>query len=542
MGSSTPDHRVRSLIKDLPTHPGVYQMLDECGTIIYIGKAKNIKQRVSQYFVGKRDLKTHVMVGLIHSIRPIITKTEHDALLLENQLIKQHQPRFNVLLKDDKTYPYIKITLNDPFPRILITRQKKNDGAKYFGPYTTFGSTKKLRQVLHDLFPIRDCKQHIDRVTHQKKCIQLDLGNCIGPCIYKNTFDEYQHHIKQCILFLNGKSRDIIDALTNDMLALSTQQAYEKAALIRNKIQLLESIQSQQHVDLDSNDDHFFIGFSTNERFHYVVCQHFSNKRFISQHGHYAPLSVSFDAFCAAFFNHFSDALPDSSTIVVDSQMLPVAQEHLDHQEKTTLHSPKKGRYAELLTMAQLNAQKSLIGLSKQDISPSPRSVLDLLKTDVGLQQQPRIIFGCDISHFYGQQIVSSVVVFIDGQPAKKWYRHFNIASVTSGKSNDVKAMKETVLRLMEHFEMAPDLLLIDGGKGQLNAALEALNSRPQPHPHCIALAKKNELIFTPFKPTPLKLPYHHAGLNLLRFVRDEAHRFALKFQRSKRHGSSSLQ
>ena len=196
---------------------------------------------------------------------------------------------------------------------------------------------------------------------------------------------------------------------------------------------------------------------------------------------------------------------------------------------------PQKGRFFELLTMAKLNAQKSLIGRSKHAIAPSSVSVLDRLKTDLGLDERPRIIFGCDISHYYGTNIVSSVVVFIDGKPEKKWYRHFNITSITTGKSDDVKAMKETVSRLIDHYQTPPNLILIDGGKGQLKAALQALRKKDAAHIHCISLAKKNEWLHSPYHSDPIRLPYHHPGLNLLRYIRDESHRFALKFQRSKR-------
>jgi excinuclease ABC subunit C len=523
------------LVKDLPNHPGVYQMRDRFGTIIYIGKAKNIKKRVSQYFVGKRQYKAHLLVKQIASITPIITKTEHEALLLENELIKRHQPRFNVLLKDDKTYPYIKITMNEPFPRIIITRTKKNDGGKYFGPFTSAGSPRKLIKLLTDIFPIRDCKQAIDAVTHQKKCIKLDIGKCIGPCIIKSCTDEYNHLIQQCILLLSGKSQLVIDALRADMHNHAKQHAYEKAAKLRDHIQVLESIQQQQHVDLETNTDHFIIGFSSNEHYHYVVCQHFSNKRFVSQQGHYAAKHTPHESFVASFFQELGTTLPNKHVVVIDASYAPLAKHALDDTKKSTTYiSPKKGRYHELLTIAQLNAQKSLIGISKHAHTPQAASVLRQLETDLNLTTLPSIIFGCDISHYYGTQIVSSVVVFIDGAPAKKWYRHFNITSITTGKSDDVKAMKETVSRLLKHYAFMPDLLLIDGGKGQLNAAMDALKSSPS-FINCISLAKKNETIFSPFNPSPIRLAYHHAGLNLLRYVRDEAHRFALTFQRSKR-------
>ena len=532
------NQRIQALLRDLPNHPGIYQMLNEFGTIIYVGKAKNIKKRVSQYFVGNKDYKTSMMVSHIHSISPIITKSEHDALLLENQLIKQYKPRFNVLLKDDKTYPYIKITVNEPFPKIMITRLRRNDGAKYFGPYTSYGSSRKLKQLLYDIFPIRDCKQDIDAVTLQKKCIKLDLGKCIGPCIYKNIQDEYQQLINQCIQFLEGKSRTVLDALTEQMtLAASTQQ-YEKAAVLRDKIQSLTSIQNQQQLEFDTNQHYFVIGFSTNEHFHYVVCQHFSKKLFISQHGHYAPTSTDFNDFKALFFEDLMASSPKSCNVIIDEKLESALTNSAKGTGKNiTVITPQKGRYFELLTLAQLNAQKSLIGISKQALQAKTTSPLKLIKKDLGLRNEPKIIFGCDISHYYGTQIVSSVVVFIDGQPAKKYYRHFNIKSITTGKSDDVKAMKETVSRLIDHFDILPDLLLIDGGKGQLNAALHSLKEKNIADVFCIGLAKKNEEIFTPFESTPIQLPYHHPGLNLLRHVRDEAHRFALRFQRSKRGG-----
>ncbi len=532
-------HLIKALLSDLPTHPGVYQMLNADGVIIYIGKANNIKKRVSQYFLKNRDYKTRVMIDEIDSIAPIITKNEHEALILENQLIKQYQPRFNVLLKDDKSYPYIKITMNEAFPRILITRQRKNDGALYFGPYTSYGSSKKLKQLLYDIFPIRDCKQTIDPITKQKKCIKLDIGKCIGPCIYKNITTEYHSLIQQCIDFLKGNSANVIDKLAQEMLTLSSEKNYEKAAVVRDKIQRLESIQAQQHVELETNHHYFVIGFSTNEHFHYVACQHFSKKIFISQNGHYAPTSTTFETFFRLFFEPLIITAPTSSTFILSDPILEMARPFISTlKKKISLISPKKGRHFELLTLAQLNAQKSLIGLSKQVIKQSSIPPLELLKNDLGLPKIPIIIFGCDISHYYGKDIVSSVVVFIDGKPHKPGYRHFNIKSVVTGKSNDVKAMKETVSRLIEHFDTPPDLLLIDGGKGQLNAALDAIKTSHGKGIACVALAKKNESIYTPFKSTPLQLAYHHAGLNLLRHVRDEAHRFALKFQRSKRYKS----
>jgi excinuclease ABC subunit C len=533
------NHNIPSItnrIKELPCLPGVYQMLNSFGAIIYVGKAKNIKKRVASYFTGSRNYKTQLLVNQIHTIEPIITKTEHDALLLENNLIKQYQPKFNILLKDDKTYPYIKVTLNEPFPRIIVTRKKINDGAKYFGPYTSYGSTRKLKQALYTLFPIRDCKQPIDLIKHQPKCLQLDIGKCIGPCIYKNTKSAYDRLIQACIQFLDGQNNELMTHLSEKMTHYAKQKAYEKAADIRDKITLLTGLQDQQRVDIDTDQHYFFIGFSSNSHYHYGVCQHYAKKRFISQNGKYAPISIPFHDFFGTFIDSLLTNAPQKINIVINKTHTIDPLILSSHPtQNTRIIQPTKGRYMERLSITELNAQKSLIGVSKNTIPPILTCPLQTLKKDLGLTSAPVIIFGCDISHYYGTGIVSSVVVFIDGKPAKSYYRHFNIKTVTDGKSNDVKSMHETVLRLIDHFDKKPNLLLIDGGKGQLNAALSALKTKHVAGVECIGLAKKNEEIYTPWTTDPICLPYHHRGLNLLRFVRDEAHRFALNFQRKKR-------
>lgn len=533
--SGIPTH-LKQIIQDLPNQPGVYQMLDIHGEVIYVGKAKNIKKRVSSYFSGTKDYKTQALVAHIYSIEPIITTSEHKALLLENNLIKQRQPRFNVLLKDDKTYPFIKITVQEPFPRIIITRNKTNDGARYFGPYTSYGSSRKLKQAIYDTFPIRDCKQFIDLESKQKKCIKLDIGKCIGPCIYKETKDEYDQLIQQCIQFLEGKSSRLIENLKLDMKQLSDAQDYERAAKLRDRIQQLEQIQAQQQIELDTNQHHFFIGFSSNQHFHYGVCQHYAHKRFISQTGKYTPIENNLETFIMHFIDSLLNKAPKKITLILSSDIaVDIDAINTTYPINITVQQPTKGRYFELLCLAELNAQKSLIGISKTSLVNQLESPLDLLKKDLSLSKRPNIIFGCDISHYYGTNIVSSVVVFIDGKPANHLYRHFNIKTVTTGKSDDVKSMKETVSRLIDHYDMLPDLLLIDGGKGQLNAAIDALKTKNIPNQDCVGLAKKNEVIFTPYQSDPICLPHHHRGLNLLRFVRDEAHRFALNFQRRKR-------
>lgn len=511
-------------------------MMDHSGRIIYVGKAKNIKKRVMSYFGSSRGYKTTCLVADIHHIQPVVTKTEHDALLLENSLIKQYQPKYNILLKDDKTYPYIKITMKEAFPRIIVTRQKKQDGSVYFGPYTSYGSIRQLRKTLYRVFPIRDCKQTIDLVSIQKKCIKLDIGQCIGPCIYKNITDDYNELIQSCIQFLSGRSDDLIHALRKKMMGYAQKKAYEQAAVVRDQIDQLMTIQSQQHIELDSNAHHFFIGVASNDHTHYGICQHYANKRFVSQMGKYADASMTCHDFLMQFIDTMLTMAPQSLQLVLDKQYsLDPALLAQHRRLNMKVMYPTKGRYAQWVSIAQLNAQKALMGVSKDVMTPLLTCPLTLLKNDLKLNHRPSIIMGCDISHYYGQGIVSSVVVFVDGQPDKKMYRHFHIRSVTDGKSNDVKSMHETVQRLVAHYDIHPNLLLIDGGKGQLNAAVSALRQAGIATIDCIGLAKKNEVIYTPWQRTPICLAYHHRGLNVLRFVRDEAHRFALNFQRKTR-------
>ena len=276
------------------------------------------------------------------------------------------------------------------------------------------------------------------------------------------------------------------------MKSLSEKKEFEKAALVRDRIKRLALVQSQQLVELDTNQHYFFIGFSSNEHYHYGVCQHYANKRFISQHGKYSPLSTFHPEFVTEFITSVIQDAPKKLTLIIakdndiDAEWFNQFSAH-----KITVLTPSKGRYFELLTLAELNAQKSLIGVSKNALNKQLESPIRLLKKDLKLQDMPGIIFGCDISHYYGTNIVSSVVVFIDGKPEKSLYRHFNIKTVTSGKSDDVKSMYETVLRLINHYDVHPNLLLIDGGKGQLNAALDALKQKNISTVDCIGLAKK---------------------------------------------------
>ena len=343
--------------------------------------------------------------------------------------------------------------------------------------------------------------------------------------------------------FLSGNDHTLITELTKEMQQLSNQKLFEKAAALRDKIQQLKTIQEQRCVELGNNRAHTFIALSGNDTHHYLIAQHYKQKQFLSQHGYYCDHDDDLQAFID---NCLISLLPNRHktvlTIVCDTTLSDHVSNIIERLsiDRFIIETPSSGTKSDILKLVQMNAKQSLIGLSKMSQDQRTMSPLFLLKQDLHLSRIPSIIFGCDISHFYGTHIVGSVVVFIDGKPAPKYYRHFNIKTVTTGLSDDPKSIKETVSRLLTHYSFMPDVLLIDGGKGQLNAALNALDRAQISHIDCISIAKKDERLYKANQSNPISLSTHHAGLNVLRYVRDESHRFALTFQRKKRSADIS--
>lgn len=525
-------------------------MLDEGNTVIYVGKAKDLKKRVSGYFSKTHDdLKTMVLVGHIAAIETIVTRTEQEALILERQLIRELRPRYNIHLKDDKSYPYIKVTVNEPFPRVLVVRQKLNDGARYFGPFPSLGSTRKFQQFLNELFKLRDCTKPIDLVKKQRKCIQLDIGKCIGPCLYKEVKGDYDKSIEQLMLLVKGKNKSLIQQLTAQMKTYSSELAFEKAAVLRDRIKRIEAFSQRQLVDLDSTKHYHIWTAVLDGHTLYVMIQKIIEGKLLVQRGFYSTLKPDESAVgfvMESAFQFYDDDDKDQAEIICRADYESVFKDVITftNRQKSKVMVPKKGVKMDLLVQAEKNAGLALKRLlSEEKYTEKPMygdSVLKRMKQRLNLSHLPVTIWGFDISHLKGTDIVASTVCFKKGRPDKSGYRKFTIQSITT-ESDDFRAMYEVVFRRLnravEDGEACPDLLLIDGGPVQLSfsqAAVQKVNGLSVT-PDVISLAKREELIFTDPNKDPVKYEAGHPVLRLLQAVRDESHRFALTFQRQKR-------
>lgn len=560
---------LKKTLMALTNEPGIYKMLDDGSNIIYIGKAKSLKKRISSYFNKQHDdAKTTVLVRHIAAIDVIATRSEFEALVLERQLIRQFKPRYNIQLKDDKSYPYIKLTVQEPFPRLLVVRNKLNDGALYFGPYPSIGSSKHYQKFLYQLFPLRDCTKPIDLETKQRKCIQLDIGNCVGPCIYKDIKAHYDELVADATLFLKGDNKHLLKSLETKMMRYSDNQEYEKAAQVRDRITKIKALAFNQLVDIRAEKTVQVWAGAHQEGLGYIIVQQFVEGKLLYQKGFYyeresmlSPSShdtvanepTSFQDnqawidYVQACFGDSLDDLHDLPALVIGEEVFEQALVPMLAQipsKKVSFLVPQRGIKKDLLEQAKVNASLGVRRLLKEQylkLADNPKPLLDSIKKVLGLSVIPERVMGFDISHLQGNNIVGSSVYFKEGQPYKQGYRIFNVRSV-SGKSNDPLSIKETVLRRLQlcvkRQEPLPQLLLIDGGRGQLNFAYEAVKEFGDMSIELVSLAKRDEELYQLNKRLPLVLPRSHEVLKFFQRVRDEAHRFALKHQRIKRKKS----
>ncbi|RAP33105.1 excinuclease ABC subunit C [Candidatus Marinamargulisbacteria bacterium SCGC AAA071-K20] len=533
---------LKHIISTLSDHPGIYKMMDHCKKVIYVGKAKNLKKRVQSYFSKTHhDLKTELLVSLIAHIETIVTNTESEALILERELIRTYKPRFNILLKDDKSYPYVKVT-NDIFPRVLITREKKSDNAHYFGPFPTIGSSKYLEKTLLKIFPLRSCKQHISLTKREPKCILLDIGKCIGPCINKTIKEDYQLLVQELLLFLRGKDTELIKSLKNKMKSHSDVLEYEKAGQVRDRLIKLEVLTEKQLVSLEKNIDYVLVAIQYTSELVYVLVQDIIGGKLLYQQGYFHKrLTLEADNYFIelSLLSWFSDKPNKKHNIICDQNIADILKEPSQKLDLTLkIETPQKGDKKSLLEGAKKNARLALSRLNLTSDLKVGVSLEDVKET-LALKYLPESIFGFDISHLQGNDIVASSVCFKNGKPSKKDYRQYHIKTV-SGKSNDPKSMKEVVKRrleriLKENTEL-PNLLLIDGGKAQLNYAMQAIKEcQLEEKVDCLSIAKRFEDIYHPMFDRPKRLLSENPVLQLLQKVRDESHRFAVTFQRKKR-------
>jgi len=535
--------QIESKIAFLPELPGVYLWKDKDERVIYVGKALNLSNRIKSYLVSAtKDPKTEQLVKNINDLDYIITNSENEAYLLESDLIKLHKPKYNVMLKDDKRYPFVKITLNEDFPRILISRDLVKDGAKYYGPYTDVRNLRRILRTFEWIFPIRNCSRTITigRIRYKTACINFQLKKCTAPCIGMISKDDYAKVVNGFTQVLAGRHQETIDSFREEMNKAAEQLKFEEAAAYRDKVIAVENIQKRQAVFYPDERDIDIIGFYKEDNVAIAIVLTMKSGKIVNQENY--PLSnldntTAEEALSAFIKLHYSpkEELPDEILI----PMQPQDYEELNTWLKNKLHYPQKGDKSKLIAMAKRNAFHLIEEQKLSHLRKSTRTIIPIqeLKEQLKLASLPRKIVCMDISTIQGTDTVSSAVFYENGKPKKKFYRHYIIRSVNG--QNDFAAMQETLERflkeLIDHTEMIPDLIVIDGGKGQLSSAREILSASNFSKIALISLAKRIEEIYLPQTEMPIILPRSSSALRLLVTIRDEAHRFAINFHRSRR-------
>lgn len=530
-------------IKDLPTKAGVYQFFDANGKIIYVGKAKNLKKRVSSYFQKTHDnYKLKLLVKKIEDVKYIVVGSEQDAFLLENNLIKKYQPRYNINLKDDKSYPWITIK-NEPFPRVFLTRKYVNDGSLYFGPFTSALMVRTLLELVRELYPLRTCKYNLSRENIERKkykvCLEYHIGNCLGPCENLQSSEDYDENIEQIKQILKGNLSSVQQFFKNRMKELADELKFEEASRIKNKVDLLDKFQAKSTIvnQQISNVDVFSIDMEDNEAYvNYLkvvkgsVIQAHSmilKKRLVESKEELLELAVT--------------DIRDKFNSTAKEIILPFSISYPFENVKITV--PKIGDKQKLLELSKRNATYFKFEYRKAKIKPAGvekhvQRVLETIQKDLRLHQLPKHIECFDNSNIQGKNPVAACVVFRNGRPSKKEYRHYHIKTVVG--ADDFASMQEVVYRryrrLIEEEKSLPQLIVIDGGKGQLNAALASLRLLGIDQKIAIiGIAKKLEEIYFPGDSIPLYLNKNSETLKTIQYLRNEAHRFGITFHRKKR-------
>jgi len=534
--------QIEAKLAHLPDQPGIYIWKDAKGEVIYVGKSLNLHKRIKSYLTDTdKDPKTARLVAHIADLEYIITNSESEAFLLEANLIKQYLPTYNILLKDDKRYPFLAVTLQEPFPRVMVTREHKKDGSRYFGPYTETKSLRRTLRLLEWVFPLRSCKRTIPegRIAFKRACINYQLQKCPAPCIGMISKEDYAVLVRRVVDFFSGRYQELVDEYRQEMLAASEAMQFEQAARLRDRILEIERIQKRQSVYYPDQRNLDIIGFYQEEQYAVVVVLRMINGKILHQEHyplaqteHYTPAEI-----LSAFLKlHYAerDELPDEILL----SHAPDDFEQLNLWLKKRLSLPQKGEKAKLIVMAKRNAfhlaeEHKLAHLRKANRTIVP---IQELKEKLHLPKLPRKMVCMDISTIQGTDTVSSAVFFENGKPVKKYYRHFIIRSIDT--QNDYAAIGETMSRFLTETdkvpEMLPDLFIIDGGKGQLHTAESVLKTAGKTVP-LISLAKRLEEIFLPQTADSLLLAKSSQALRLITKIRDEAHRFAINFHRSRR-------
>ncbi|MGQ0765139.1 MAG: excinuclease ABC subunit UvrC [Gemmatimonadota bacterium] len=535
--------RITARIPHLPESPGVYLWKDEAGRVLYIGKAKRLRSRVRSYLAPSDEAgpRTLALVRLIRDVETIVVPSEAHALILEANLIKEHRPRFNVALRDDKSYPYIKVTAQEPFPRVVVTRRLIADGARYFGPYTDVGAMRRALNVVKRIFTVRSCTWDLPADAPDRPCLDHHIGRCLAPCVGLQSIEDYRLMIDEVLLFLEGRTAEVIRRVRERMEEASRELGFERAAGLRDVLRHLERMEEPTVVVQVGGGDRDVVGYARDGDDASLVVLRIRGGRLLARdHRLMENVEGEVDeAVLSAFLAGFYAGSEERAREL----MVPFDFEDREALEVSLgtarVVVPQRGPRREMVDLADENARHLLeeFKLASMEADERASSPVYELQRELGLSRLPRTLVCFDISTAQGTDTVGSCVWFENGRPRRSEYRRFKVRTVEG--SDDFASMKEVVGRYFQRRiregQPLPDLVVVDGGKGQLHAAATAMGEAGAAAIQVVSLAKKEELVFIPGRPEPVRLSRRSGALRTLQQARDEAHRFAVTFNRARR-------
>ncbi len=542
--------RLQEQLKALPSRPGVYLFRGDDGEILYVGKATSLRSRVRSYF-GSGSERSYKLLELSRrtaSVETVLVGSPAEALLLESNLIKEHAPRFNIQLRDDKTFPYVKVTVHEPFPRVLVTRHLVRDGSRYFGPFTDVGAMRRALRMIRQMFTVRSCHYDLPRDAPDRPCLDFFIDRCRAPCVGQQTQGDYREMIERILKILSGQTGRLKQEVRRRMKEAAEDLDFERAAEFRDVLRGLGSLEKRQASIDFRGGDRDVLGISRTKDTACCIFLRVREGRLLGRDVHFLRIGQANDdvsALTSAAITGFylrRDDLPPELVVPADFEDRELVESVLFERREAAFHIrvPQRGLKRRLLDLAEGNASHMLAERGELEGGPSgataPPPAARELATAFGLEFPPRDLICFDVSTLSGRDSVGSAVWLHDGVPRKKEYRRFRIRETVDGKTDDYSMMQEVVgryfARRVKQDEPIPDLVLIDGGKGQLGAALHAMESAGVSDVPVVALAKRQEEVFVPGASESLRLERRSGGLRWLQRARDEAHRFAIEYNR----------
>ncbi len=542
------NEQIKRKLKLLPKQPGVYIMKNDQGVVIYVGKAKVLKNRVTQYFVGIENHlpKVRAMVENIEDFDYIVCFSEMETLILESNMIKEYMPRYNILLKDDKHYPYVKVEYDKKYPRIAIVRRVQKDNAKYYGPYLNSSNLRNILEYVYTIYPLRTCKKNLEGKKEARPCLNYQIGRCMGPCAFEVDEEKYNANLKEVVAFLKGKTAPVKDMLRQKMLYFSENLEFEKAQKYKEVIENIDMIITPQYASVSSLDDRDIVAVALADQFAMVELLIMRGGKILGEEHFKLDLNNEDEDVLSSFLTqYYNNEIKIPKEILLPYEVDEIIVEHINSIKKCDVIVPKIGKKRQMVLMAKKNAVENVLK-QKNDRKwfKTKGAVLDLGKV-LNIEGEILRMECYDISHTKGRDMVGSMVVFTKGVPDKKEYRRFNIKD--QDKIDDYAALRQMLRRRLTRaieeqsqgiegkFSLLPDLFVIDGGKGQVNACYNLLCEMGFAALPIIGIAEREEEIFLPNTSEPIILSRRSGALKIVQGIRDEAHRFAITFHRTKR-------